>query len=128
MTDTTQWALDMDAGPIFLQIGQNVRALLARGDLMPGEKLPSARELAQRLGVNPNTVVHAYGALEAENVIETRRGLGTFVREDAPVAAMRKDLLYSAAAAFATEIRRLDVPREEAVAVLKEVIDAGETR
>jgi GntR family transcriptional regulator len=126
MTDKAQWTLDMDAGPIFLQISRNVRALLARGDLQPGEKLPSARDLAQRLGVNPNTVVHAYRELEAENVIETKRGLGTFVREDAPVTAMRKDLLHAAARTFATEIRRLDVPRDEAVAVLKEVFDAGE--
>ena len=127
MTSHETWALDLNAGPIFLQIGRNVRVLLARGELHPGEKLPSARDLAQRLGVNPNTVVHAYRELEAENVIETKRGLGTFVREDAPVTAMRQDLLYSAARSFAEEIGRLGVPRDEAVAILEEVLHAGET-
>ena len=128
MTTQEQWTLDMDAGPIFLQIGQNVRALLARAELMPGDKLPSARDLAQRLGVNPNTVVHAYSQLEADGVIETKRGLGTFVREDAPVTVMQREMLQAAAEGFATEITRLGVPRDEALAVLKEVFDAGTTR
>ena len=54
----------MEAGPIYVQIGENVRRLMAREDLRLGDKLPSARELAQLLGVNPNTVVHAYSRLE----------------------------------------------------------------
>jgi len=117
----------MNAGPIFVQIAQNVRQALARGDLSPGEKLASARELAQTLGVNPNTVVHAYMELERQDVIEKRRGLGTFVREDAPVAVMREEMLRSAATSYAREIRRLGIPSLEGISVLKEVLDAGET-
>ena len=64
----------MDAGPIFEQIGRNVREMLARGALRPGEKLPSARDLAATLSVNPNTIVHAYGELEAGGILEKRRG------------------------------------------------------
>ncbi|MCX6096108.1 MAG: GntR family transcriptional regulator [Candidatus Bipolaricaulota bacterium] len=128
MTERNGWSLDMSAGPIFQQIAQNVRRSLARGDLVPGEKLPSARELAQHLGVNPNTVVHAYGKLEAEEVIETRRGLGTFVREDAPVAATREALVQSAARRFVDEVRRLGLSDKAAIAALKEVLGAGEAR
>ena len=128
MTTNEQWTLDMDAGPIFLQIGRNVRALLARAELKPGDKLPSARDLAQRLGVNPNTVVHAYSQLEADGVIETKRGLGTFIREDAPVTVMQREMLQTAAESFVTETTRLGVPRDEALAVLKEVFDAGTPR
>ena len=128
MTINEQWTHDMDAGPIFLQIGRNVRALLARAELKPGDKLPSARDLAQRLGVNPNTVVHAYSQLEADGVIETKRGLGTFVREDAPVTVMQREMLQTAAESFVTETARLGVPRDEALAVLKEVFDAGTPR
>jgi len=127
MTKKKGWTLDMNAGPIFVQIAQNVRRALARGDLSPGEKLASARELAQTLGVNPNTVVHAYMELERQGVIEKRRGLGTFVREDAPVAAMREEMLHSAATSYAREIRRLGIPSLEGISVLKEVLDAGET-
>ncbi len=125
MTTKEQWILDMDAGPIFEQIGRNVRMLLARGDLHPGEKLPSARELAGTLSVNPNTIVHAYAELETQEIIEKRRGLGTFVREDAPVETMRKDMLTQIAKTFVNEVRRLGVETDEAMAALKEAWDAG---
>lgn len=122
----TDWYLNMNEGPIYMQIGQNVRALLARGDLQPGEKLPSARELAQRLGVNPNTVIHAYTHLETQGVIETKRGRGTFIREDAPVAMMRREMLQTAAKVYSTEIERLGVPRDEALTALEEVMDGNQ--
>jgi len=122
-TDT--WILDMDAGPIFEQIGKNVCEQLARGDLRPGDKLPSARDLAATLSVNPNTIVHAYGELEAQGIIEKRRGLGTFIREDAPVETMRKDMLKEIVETFVDEVRRLGVESDEAMAVLKEAWDAG---
>ncbi len=127
MTNRDDWLIDMDAGPIFVQIAKNVRRFLARGDLTVGEKLPSARDLAARLSVNPNTVVHAYSELEVQGVLETKRGLGTFVREDAPVETMQQDLLRSAAMRYASELRRLGVSTKEAMAVLQEVLDAGET-
>ncbi len=117
----------MEAGPIYVQIGQNVRRLIAREDLRPGDKLPSARELAQVLGVNPNTVVHAYSRLEFEGIIETRRGLGTFIRLDAPVQMTKKEMLKKAAQRYAAEVRALDVSQEEAISMLKEVLDVGTT-
>jgi len=125
MTDDRGWTLDMSAGPIFEQIGKNVRRSLARGDLQPGEKLPSARDLAQELGVNPNTIVHAYAQLEAQEIIEKRRGLGTFVREDAPVGTMRSEMLMGIVETFVDEIRKLGVDQEEALTALKEAWDAG---
>jgi len=125
MTDTNGWILDMDAGPIFEQIAKNVCRLLARGDLEPGEKLPSARDLAQRLSINPNTVVHAYGQLEADGIIEKRRGMGTFIREDAPVKQLRIEMMRGAATEYAKESRGLKASLVEASATLKEVWDAG---
>jgi len=124
MTKTDTWILDMAAGPIFEQIGKNVREQLARGDLQPGEKLPSARDLAETLSVNPNTIVHAYAQLEGQGIIEKRRGLGTFVREDAPVETMRKDMLRQIAETFVNEVKRLGVEDEEAMSALKEAWDA----
>ena len=117
----------MDAGPIYVQIGENVRRLIAREDLRPGDKLPSARELAQVLGVNPNTVVHAYQMLEIEDVIETRRGLGTFIRADAPVMRTKQEMLRKAAQHYAAEVQALDVSQEEAISMFKEVLDVGAT-
>jgi GntR family transcriptional regulator len=120
MRNRDKWILDMDAGPIFEQIGKDVRQLLARGELGPGDKLPSARDLAGTLSVNPNTIVHAYSQLEAQGIIEKRRGLGTFVREDAPVETMKKDMLKQITKTFVSEARRLDVEKDEAMAALKE--------
>jgi len=119
------WSLDMSVGPIFEQIAKNVHQMLARGALKPGDKLPSARDLAARLSVNPNTIVHAYNQLEAQDVIEKRRGLGTFVREDAPVTGMKREMLHQAANAYADESRQLDASIQEAIAALKEVWDVG---
>ena len=128
MTNENGWSLEMDAGPIYVQIGARVREQLACGDLKPGAKLPSARDLAARLSVNPNTVVHAFERLEADGVIETKRGLGTFVREDAPVAKMREEILRTAAERYVNDIRRLGVSQDAALAALKGVWDAGKAR
>jgi GntR family transcriptional regulator len=127
MTTKSAWQLDMNAGPIFVQIATGVRRMVARGDLAPGQKLPSARDLAAELGVNPNTIVHAFAELERMAVIETKRGLGTFVRKDAPVVALRHDLLRAAATAFSAEVTALGISKGEALGVLKEVLDAGES-
>ena len=127
MTTKSAWQLDMNAGPIFVQIASGVRRMLARGDLAPGQKLPSARDLAAELGVNPNTIVHAFAELERMAVIETKRGLGTFVRKDAPVASLRHDMLRAAANAFSAEVRALGISKGEALGVLREVLDAGES-
>jgi GntR family transcriptional regulator len=120
-----RWTLDMSAGPIFEQIAKNVRQMLARGALRPGDKLPSARELAALLSVNPNTIVHAYGELESQGVIEKRRGLGTFVRDDAPITGLKHEMLHEAATAYADESRQLDATIHEAIDAIKEAWDAG---
>lgn len=67
-----------DPRPIYFQIVDDVRRALAVGSLRPGEALPSVRQLATELRVNPNTVLMAYRELERAGVVETRRGLGTY--------------------------------------------------
>ncbi|CEO88169.1 GntR family transcriptional regulator [Syntrophaceticus schinkii] len=65
--------------PIYQQLVEGVKQAVARGILIQGEKLPSVRELAARITINPNTIAKAYQELEREGVIETLRGRGTFV-------------------------------------------------
>ncbi len=115
----------MSAGPIFEQICRTARHMLARGALRPAEKLPSARVLAAVLSVNPNTVVHAYRQLERQGLVETRRGLGTFVRADIPVLRMKQALLRNAAAAYAEATQELGLDVDDAVGALRETWDAG---
>jgi GntR family transcriptional regulator len=68
-----------DERPVYRQIADEVCRAITVGVLRAGDALPSTRRLAADLKVNPNTVIHAYKALEGENVIEMRRGLGAFV-------------------------------------------------
>lgn len=67
--------------PIYLQLVQQIREGIARGDLKTGEKLPSVRQLSRELLVNPNTIARAYTELEREGVLIGRQGLGLFVAE-----------------------------------------------
>ncbi|HEX8188151.1 MAG TPA: GntR family transcriptional regulator [Pyrinomonadaceae bacterium] len=72
--------IDPSSGlPIYLQIAQQIKTAVAMGRLLPEEPLPSVRQLAVELAVNPNTVARAYLDLEIESVIYKRQGAGTFV-------------------------------------------------
>lgn len=70
--------------PLYAQIAGRLRVAIAAAELRPGDALPSVRNLAGRLRVNPATVVQAYRDLEAEGFVEMRQGAGTFVREVVP--------------------------------------------
>ena len=67
--------------PLYAQIAGRLRVAVATGELAPGASLPSVRQLAAEIRVNPATVVQAYRALESEGIVESRQGAGTFVRE-----------------------------------------------
>jgi len=68
--------------PLYAQVVEQIRSLVLTGALRPGDRLPAVRELAVRQRINRNTAAKAYGVLEGEGVIETRRGRGTFVAEE----------------------------------------------
>ena len=80
---------------VYVQLMQQVRQAIRMGRLAPGDQLPTAREVSERTGINPNTVLKAYRELEGVGLVERRQGSGTFVREHlAPlpdnVAALRQ--------------------------------------
>lgn len=68
---------------IFLQIADSITDKVASGVYAPGTKIPSVRELAADMGVNPNTVMRTYNELQSANIIDNRRGIGYFVSTDA---------------------------------------------
>ena len=70
--------------PLYAQIAARMKLAIAAGELRAGEGLPSVRQLAARLRINPATVVQAYRALEADGFVEMRQGAGTFVHDLAP--------------------------------------------
>ena len=80
LTDVIEFRIDRRSGvSTYMQIVQQVKQAMRLGLLTPGDRLPSAREVVEATAVNPNTVLKAYRELEREELVEGRRGLGTFV-------------------------------------------------
>ena len=79
---TFRFRLDEDSGvPAYRQIMDQVRGGIALGALRPGDQLPTVRQLAVDLAINPNTVVRAYRELELGGLLDSNQGTGTFIRE-----------------------------------------------
>ncbi len=80
-----EFHLDSRSGvPTYLQLAQQVRHAVQLGILRPGDQLPTVKEVVSSLTINPNTVLKAYGILEAEGLAKGRRGQGTFVTSTGP--------------------------------------------
>jgi GntR family transcriptional regulator len=101
---------------IFGQLAASVRAEIGRGSLRPGDRLPSARELAASLDVNIHTVLRAYQDLRDEGLVDLRRGRGAVVTEHAAPSVE----LLDAVGALTAEARRLGVAPATLVAMIKE--------
>ena len=78
------------ATPLYAQIANRIKVGVASGELRAGSGLPSVRQLAGQLRINPATVVQAYRELEVEGFVEMRQGAGTFVREVEPARRSRQ--------------------------------------
>ena len=101
-----------DGRPIYEQVKDSLRTLVVTGALPPGEKLPSVRELAGRLAINPNTIQRAYRELEAQGYIVSVPGKGSFVSERSLEEARRREELLQQLDALAAELRWLGVGTE----------------
>ncbi|MGD2155181.1 MAG: GntR family transcriptional regulator [Gemmatimonadales bacterium] len=107
--------------PLYDQIATRIRSAVAAAELAPGDVLPSVRQLAKRLRVNPATVVQAYRELEGEGFVEMRQGAGTFVRE---VESARRKLARAEQAvrlvrAMLKEAARLGLDGDELLGALR---------
>jgi GntR family transcriptional regulator len=111
-----------DGVPIYLQIVNQVKYLVAAGRLLPGEELPPIRVLAQKLQVNPNTVARAYRELEVAGVVTKRRTAGTYVSDTGSPLARRERLriLAERADALLAEARQMNVDLEEVIELLRQ--------
>ena len=118
-----------DPRPIYLQIMDEVRRALVVGSLRPEDPLPSVRELAAELVVNPRTVSQAYQELEREGVVYVRRGQGTFVSPGQhPERKERRALVRQVAKRALLDARRNGLDVEELVTGIQELAadEAGE--
>jgi GntR family transcriptional regulator len=119
-----------DGVPIYLQIVNQLKYLVAAGRLAPGEELPPIRVLAERLLINPNTVARAYRELEQAGVVTKRRTAGTYVSDAGSPLARRERLkiLTERIDALLAEAGQLNVGIEEVLQLVRQRADAMHPR
>src|SRR5262245_11510983 len=117
-----------DGVPIYLQIVNQVKYLVASGRLAPGEELPPIRTLAEQLLVNPNTVARAYRELELAGVVTKRRTAGTYVADAVSPLARRERLkiVTERIDALLAEARQMDIDVERLMELIREREEAME--
>jgi len=113
----------------FEQVRTQIAAAIASGQLAPGTKLPTVRQLAADLGLAANTVARAYRELEADTVIATHGRRGTFVRSDVvdepAVHSSVADTARAAAADYVHTVRRLGLNSQEALRLVENAWNQG---
>ena len=107
-----------DTKPIYTQIVENFRSQIATGILQPGDKLPSVRELAAQLSINPNTIQRAYTELERRGVIYTVKGKGNFVADMQPLLALREKEVKEEAEHLVRKAKEAGMTKEVFVSLL----------
>ena len=109
-----------DARPIYEQVRDGYRALILADVLAPGYKMPSVRELASTLAINPNTIQRAYRELESEGYIVSVPGKGSFVSPSEAAVKRHIEEAKTHLAELAAELRALGVGEEELIRLIKE--------
>jgi len=113
------------AEPIYRQLVDQLRRRIASGQLVAGQEIPSARELAQALAVNPMTISKAFGLMEAEGLLERRRGLPMVVAAQhrrAQSSASRVELLRPSLERAAAEALQLELPAAQVLDLFAKVL------
>ena len=112
-----------DARPIYEQIKSNICKLILSGAFPPDKKLPSVRELASQLAINPNTIQRAYRELEAAGYIVSVPGKGSFAADTASLALKEKEELFGELDAILSKLTEVGATPEEIAA---HIAKAGE--
>jgi GntR family transcriptional regulator len=110
-----------DTRPLYVQIVDEVRRALVLGTLAVDDPLPSVRQLAGDLRINPNTVSQAYRELERDGVVEVRRGQGTFIAKASVNGAQRRSLARDVAARALRDAHRNGLSADDLVQAIRSV-------
>lgn len=108
-----------DSRPIYEQVRDSLRDLIVSGVIAPGERVPSVRELAAQLAINPNTIQRAYRELEADGYLCTVPGKGSFACAADSARLSRRRELGGRFTALAAELRALGMTEEELIELVK---------
>jgi GntR family transcriptional regulator len=120
-----RFGLDLHTGvPVYRQLIDQVRAGIASGALAAGDQLPTVRQLAVDLAINPNTVMRAYRELELGGLLETHQGTGTFISDTKPEqqSAERERQLVQMVAEFAARAGAAGFTLEDLIDRLREML------
>lgn len=105
-----------DGRPIYEQVRDGLRQLMVSGAIQPGDKLPSVRNMASELAINPNTIQRAYEALEQEGYVYSVPGKGSFAAQREEIDHRRREELLTRLDALVEELRYLGLTAEELAA------------
>ena len=112
--------------PVYVQVIQHFKEQIAKGDFEPGQEIPSRRELANRLKINPNTAQRAYKEMEEQGLIFTEGNLPSRITKDEQVLKMvREELILEAVETFVQSVRTINVPVQEALNLVKDTYEKG---
>jgi len=118
-----EFALDVHTGvPVYRQLIDQVRTGIASGSLTAGDQLPTVRQLAVDLAINPNTVMRAYRELELGGLLETQQGTGTFISDKKPEKKTVERQLGQMAGEFAARAGAAGFTLEELIDRLRELL------
>lgn len=107
--------------PVYLQVIRHFKEEIARGNLEPGQEIPSRRELANQLKINPNTAQRAYKEMEEEGLIFTEGNMPSRItRDEMVLKRVREELLMEAVQNFIASIRAIDVSLDEALRLVEQ--------
>ncbi len=114
------WNFQADQ-PIYLQLKRYISEAIVTGVYLPGQRLPSVRELAMEAGVNPNTVQRALAELEREELVCSLRTVGRFVtQEEDKIQRLRREMARELAAGFLSSMKKLGCTKQEAMSLLEQ--------
>ena len=112
--------------PVYIQVVQYFKEQIAKGVLEPGQEMPSRRELAGRLKINPNTVQRAYKEMEEQRLIYTEGNLPSCITKDeAVLKSVREELIGDAVNEFIHAIQSINAPLPEVLALIEKRYKGG---
>jgi GntR family transcriptional regulator len=117
------FAVQNNGIPIYVQLREQILALIGRGLLKPGAQLPTMRQVAVALRIDLNTVQRAYAELERDGVLAKRRGMGSFVTEAPPVPRNARKQTQDFAARVAAQAKGQGIDLDELAAALAKLAD-----
>lgn len=102
--------------PIYIQVIEKIKQDIVTGKLHPGDKMPSSRDYSNELGINFNTVARVYKEMEMEEILFTKRGLGTFITESSEkINNLRLEMAKKQIEAFITGMQQIGYSKEEMI-------------